>query len=370
MPHDRVRSRLTRRDFVASGLAAAALAVPAAGPLRQLRRRQGSTPVIDGLGEIRLDYDMSLLDEIRASGLTACVITVGNPALHDATAFPDLRREIEAYDRHVANHPDRLAHARSVGDIDRARARGTIGLLYYTQNATPVEDDVRRLDTLRQLGVRIVQLTYNTRNLLGDGCLERTNAGLSRFGLEVVERLNALDMVVDVSHCGEATTLDTIRSSRTPVAVTHAGCKAVFDHPRNKTDDALRALADRGGVIGIYQINPYLGPKERNTLDDYLAHLDHAINVAGVDHVGIGSDREHRPIPDTEEEKQKLIAELAQLRPVTAATFRWPFFLSELNHPRRMETVRRALERRGRPPADIDKILGGNFYRLFRDTLG
>jgi membrane dipeptidase len=247
--------------------------------------------------------------------------------------------------------------------------QASIGLIYYTQNATPLEDDAGRLEELHRMGVRIVQLTYNTRNLLGDGCLERTDAGLSRFGLEVVEQLNARRMLVDVSHCGEATTLDGIRFSRAPAVVTHAGCRAVYDHPRNKTDVVLRALAERGGVIGIYQINPYLGPLERNTLDHYMAHVDHAIRVTGIEHVGIGSDREYRAIPDTEEERQKLIDELARLRPVTAATFRWPFFLAELNHPRRMETIRRALERR-RTGAEIDKVLGGNFYRLFRETIG
>ncbi|MBI2074126.1 MAG: membrane dipeptidase [Gemmatimonadetes bacterium] len=299
--------------------------------------------VIDGLGEIHLDYDMALIDEIRASGMRGCVVTVGNPALHGPEAFDDMRREIEGYDRHVAAHPDRLSRA---------------------------QDDLERLRTLYHLGVRIVQLTYNTRNLLGDGCLERTNAGLSTFGVQVVERMNQTGMLVDLSHCGEATTLDGIAFSTKPVAITHAGCKAVFDHPRNKTDAGLRAMADKGGVVGIYQINPYLGPKERNDLDDYLRHIDHAANVAGIDHVGIGSDREHRTIPDTEEEKQKLIVELSRLRPVTAATFRWPFFLSELNHPRRMETIADGLARRGRTSAEIDKILGGNWYRLLRQTIG
>ena len=144
----------------------------------------------------------------------------------------------------------------------------------------------------------------------------------------------------------------------------------MFDHPRNKSDAMLRAMAEGGGVIGIFQINPYLGPNERNTLETYIAHIDHAINVAGIEHVGIGSDREHRTIPDTAEEKQKLIDELSRLRPVTARDIPLAVFLSELNHPRRMETIRRALEARRRPAAEIDRIMGGNFYRLFRDTIG
>jgi len=356
---------MNRRHFV-SAVGAAAL-----GPRLVMRQSQpGRQPVIDGLGEIHLDYSTALLDEMRASGMRACVITVGNPALQGASAFDDMRGEALAYDKHVAATPSRLSKALATADIDRAVHDRSIALIYYTQNATPIGDDVMRLDALHQIGVRIVQLTYNTRNLLGDGCLERTNAGLSTFGLAVLEGLKNRRMLIDVSHSGEATSLDAIRLSRVPVAITHAGCKSVFDHPRNKSDAVLRAMAEGGGVIGIFQINPYLGPNERNTLDTYVAHIEHAINVAGIEHVGIGSDREHRTIPDTAEEKQKLIDELSRLRPVTAATFRWPFFISELNHPRRMETIRRELEARRRPAADIDRIMGGNFYRLFRETIG
>jgi membrane dipeptidase len=356
---------MNRRDFlVAAG--AAAVAPRFAG----LEAQPARPRVIDGLGEIHLDYSTALLDEMRASGMRACVVTVGNPALQGATAFDDMRTEALAYDAHIPQTGGRLSKAVNAADIDRAALEETIALVYYTQNATPIGDDVAKLDELHKLGVRIVQLTYNTRNLLGDGCLERTNAGLSTFGLAVIEGMKSRKMLIDVSHTGEASSLDAIKLAQVPVAITHAGCKGVYDHPRNKSDSLLRAMAEGGGVIGIYQINPYLGPNERNTLDTYIAHIEHAINVAGIEHVGIGSDREHRTIPDTPEEKQKLIDELSRLRPVNAANFRWPFFISELNHPRRMETIRRALEVRRRPAADIDRIMGGNFYRLFRDTIG
>ena len=361
---------LDRRAFVASAVGVAAATALSPDGAAQARDRAARPPVIDGLGEIHLDYEPALLDEIRASGLRGCVVTVGNPALHGPQAFDDMLAEIQAYVRHVAAHPTRLSTVVATADLDRAVERETIGLLYYTQNATPLQDDLSRLEVLRKLGVRIVQLTYNTRNLLGDGCLERTDAGLSQFGVQVVERMNALGMLVDLSHCGRATTLDGIRLSSRPVAITHAGCREVFDHPRNKTDEALRELAQRGGVVGIFQINPYLGAKERNTLEDFLAHLDHAVRVAGIEHVGIGSDREHRRIPDTEEEKQKLIDELSRLRPTTSSNFRWPFFVSELNHPRRMETIAAGLGRRGYTADQVDKILGGNWYRLLREVIG
>ena len=362
---------MTRRTFLgALAVGAAGLASrPSPGFASQTGVNAGRL-VIDGLGEIHLDYPPSLLDDIRASGLRGCVVTVGNPALQGPSAFDDMKKEIEAYDAHIQKNPDRLSRATSTADLDRARRNGTIGLVYYTQNASPIQDDLTRVSTLYGLGVRIVQLTYNTRNLVGDGCLERTNAGLSQFGVDLVDALNTARMLVDVSHCGPATTLDAITLSKKPVAITHSSCQAVYDHPRSKSDAILRAMADRGGVVGIFQINPYLGPKGRNTLDDFLRHVDHAVKVAGIDHVGIGSDREHRQIPDTEAEKQKLIAELSRLRPVTAANFRWPFFIGDLNHPRRMETIAGGLAKRGYKATDVDKILGMNFYSLFRETIG
>lgn len=357
---------LSRREFFRGTLGAAGAQALAAASLAAL----SAPPIIDGLGEIRLEYEPALLDEIRSSGVRACVVTLGNPGLHGPIAWWDVQKEYEAYEAHIQKNPDRLSKATTTADIDRAVERGTLALLYYLQNAAPIQDDLKRLETLHGWGVRLMQLTYNTRNLLGDGCLERTNAGLSRFGLEVVRQMNELGMIVDVSHCGEATTLDALEFSRKPVSINHSGCKAVYDHPRNKSDEALRRMAERGGVIGIFQINPYLGGQERNTLEDYLTHLDHAVKVAGLEHVGIGSDREYRAIPDTAEEKRKLEDELARLGPATSATFRWPLFLSELNHPRRMETLQRALEQRGYKAAAREKILGGNFYRLFRETIG
>jgi membrane dipeptidase len=281
-----------------------------------------------------------------------------------------MAEEVAAYERHIAAHATRLELVRSGTGFDRAASTGRIGILLYTQNASPLEDDVDRVAVLRRLGIRVIQLTYNTRNLLGDGCLERTNVGLSTFGLEVVARMNTERMLVDVSHCGEATSLDAMHHSTAPVVVTHSGCRAVFDHPRNKSDQVLRTMADGGGMIGIMQLNPYLGPRERNTLEEYMAHIDHAIDVAGVEHVGIGSDREYKTIPDTEAERLRLEQELARLRPSTSTGFRWPFFVSELNHPRRMETIAEALRRRGRSAREVDLIMGGNFRRLFGEVLG
>jgi membrane dipeptidase len=360
---------MNRRDFcTTTATAGVGLLFGGAGLAQSV---DAGRMVIDGLGEINLDYEPALIDEIRASGMRGCVVTLGNPALQTpSAAYADMETEWRGHESRLETMPDRLLRATSVKDLARAAERKAIGLIYYLQNSTLIGDDLDKLKDLKDKGIRIIQLTYNMRNLVGDGCLERQNSGLSTFGMELVARMNDMGLLVDLSHCGDATTNEGITASKKPVAITHSACKALFSHPRNKTDDTIRALAERGGVMGIFQINPYIGAKERNTLDDFLAHIDHAVKVGGVEHVGIGSDREHRRIPDTPEEKQKLIDELSRLRPVNAASFRWPFFIAELNHPRRMETIADGLAKRSYKADAIDKILGGNFYRLFRDTIG
>ena len=327
-------------------------------------------PLIDTMGEIRLDYPMSLIAEILNSG-TCCVrITLGDPTLHGPEAFDNVINELAAYERHIDAHRDYFLKATCAADIDRAQKEGRLAIMYLFQNTTPIADDLDKLNFFNNLGVRSIQLTYNTRNLVGDGCMERTNSGLSEFGINVVYKMNQLGMLIDLSHACMATMADALKFSQKPVIISHSGCKTVFDHPRNTDDKNLKALADQGGLIGIYQINPFLGPKDRNNLDDYLNHIDHAVKVAGVDHVAVGSDREHRTIPDTDEERKKLEEELANYYPDKKQKIPWPFFISELNHPRRMETIRRGLEKRKYKTSDIEKIMGQNCRRLIKEVNG
>ena len=326
--------------------------------------------IIDAMGEVRLGYPMSLIAEILDSGTNAVRITLGNPTLHGPEAFDEAINEIAAYERHIDTHQDYFLKATRVADIDKAKKEGRLALMYLFQNSIPIRDELGKLDFFNNLGVRSIQLTYNTRNLVGDGCMERTNSGLSEFGLKVVDRMNSLGMLIDLSHASMTTMTEAVKFSKKPVIISHSGCKAVYNHPRNTTDENLRALAEKGGVIGIYQINPFLGPKDRNNIEDYLNHIDHAVKVAGIDHVGIGSDREHRVIPDTEEEKKKLERELANYYPRGDQKIHWPFFISELNGPRRMETVWAGLEKQGYKTDDIEKIMGINCYRVIKEVNG
>ncbi len=312
------------------------------------------------------------LADVQASGVTAVNLTIG--ALGSGTdVFEQTFERIGYWEREIDVHPDVLMKVKSAADLDRAKASRRLGIIYGFQDATPLGDDAGRVELFSRFGVKIIQLTYNRRNLLGDGCLEAANAGLSRLGREVVERMNALGVLVDLSHCGHRTTLDGIAASQKPVAITHAGCAAVADLPRNKTDEELRLLARKGGVIGIYFM-PFLRMKGQPMAEDLIRHLEHAVDVCGEDHVGIGTDggisgieltpefvRHHRE--DVRNRRRLGISAPGEEEDVYT-------FLPDLNTPRRLETLAGLLLKRGHSETRVAKILGGNFARLFREVWG
>ena len=233
-------------------------------------------------------------------------------------------------------------------------------------------ENLDRFDTFHDFGVRIVQLTYNRRNLMGDGCLEEDNAGLSRLGRDMIAKMNERHVLLDLSHCGQRTTQEGIEASNKPVAITHAGCRAIADMPRNKRDEELRLLADRGGVIGIY-VMPYLRTSGQVLAADVVAHIEHAIKVCGEDHVGIGTDGTVSAVDVTPEFRKQFADEIAerQRRGISAPGERADSFTfaPDLNEPRRFERIAQLLSQRGHSDTRIAKVLGGNFARLFAETI-
>ncbi|HEY4572679.1 MAG TPA: membrane dipeptidase [Thermoanaerobaculia bacterium] len=308
--------------------------------------------------------------DVRSSGLTAVNLTVG--ALGSgADVFEATFKTIGIWEREIDAHPDVLMRIKSAADLARAKESRRLGIIYGFQDATPLGDDPGRVELFSRFGVKIIQLTYNRRNLLGDGCLEPANAALSRLGQQVVERMNGLGVLVDLSHCGHRTTLDGIAASKRPVAITHAGCAAIADLPRNKTDEELRRLADKGGVMGIYFM-PFLRTKGQPMAADLIRHIEHAVDVAGEEHVGLGTDggisgieltpefiKRHRE--NVQERRRLGISAPGEEEDVYT-------FLPDLNTPRRFETLAALLRERGHSQTRIEKILGGNFARLFREV--
>lgn len=353
---------------------------PALGPGHRSNRRwpgYDQALVVDALAsplqfnipQGSLPLDSAALEAVRASGITAVNVTAHSPGRNDT--FGNARARMSGWTREAEANPSHLRMVRTVADLRAAKADGQLGIILGFQDAVPFQDDLSRLDTLHREGLRIVQLTYNVQNRVGSGCLAPGDAGLTALGREAVARLDALGIVVDLSHCGPRTTRDGIRASARPVAITHTGCSALFDHPRNKDDATLREVAERGGFVGIY-LMPFLNPAGPPTAAHVVDHLEHALRVCGEDHVGIGSDQGIVPLEvggDFQERFQEVSARRAAAGIAAPREDTIPY-VPELNHPRRMETLADLLAERGHPDRVIRKVLGENALRVFGQVWG
>lgn len=265
-------------------------------------------------------------------------------------------------------------------DLDAAARQGRLGVILACQDGTALDsstvsvDDrnMRNLRFFHELGLRVLQLTHNERNALGDSFRERSDAGLSLLGEKVVAEMNELGMLIDLSHCGDRTALEAIRLSRKPSAVTHAGCRAVFATGRNKSDETIRALADRGGYFGVFAMSVWLTGDERPAVDHVVDHLDHVVKIGGIEVAGFGSDL---PAPGEPAPPEILLEGHRQYQRRNAGlpgSEREPrhVLVPELNPPDRLRTLAAALTRRGYKADAIDRITGGNFRRVFREVCG
>jgi membrane dipeptidase len=373
---------MERREFLKkSTIAATAMILPVAA-----RSEDAPTwspyhkmTVIDALGAPgssgfgdRVPLTAADIADIKASGVTAVNVTVGGVGSYTKD-FEETLRNIAFWEEQTVAHPDVLLKIRSAADLIEAKKSSRLGLIYGFQDATPLGESLERLDLFYDLGVRIIQYTYNLRNLVGDGCLEPGDAGLSQFGRKLIARMNEKRMLVDLSHCGRRTTLESIDLSNQPVAITHAGCAAVSDLPRNKSDEQLRKLADKGGVFGVY-LMPYLRTAGQPMAEDVIKHLEHALQVCGEDHVGIGTDGVISAINVTPEFRKAFAEQIEDRRKrgISAPGERPDVFtfVPDLNTPHRYEKLAALLSKRGHADTQIEKILGGNFARLFRDVWG
>jgi membrane dipeptidase len=284
--------------------------------------------------------------------------------------FAEAIMAIAEWDRLIAENPLALRRIRGAADLDSA-GDGRIGVIYNFQDTTALEGDASRVRLFKTLGVPVIQLTYNKRNLAGDGCLERANAGLSDFGREVIAAMNSEHVLLDLSHSGQRTIAEGIAASNAPCAITHSGCRALVDFPRNTHDVEMRALADKGGVFGLY-LMPFLRPSGQAQREDLLRHLDHAVNVCGEDHIGIGTDGSvrGRVVDDAARQRQREFFERRRGLGIAAPGEAADVFnhVEGYNDVGRFDQMALDLSARGWSGARIDKVLGGNFARLFREV--
>lgn len=362
------------------GLGQPALAQRAA-PARAKRRI-----IIDALGSMdnpnrtpaetddpeKIGIDARSLADAKAAGLSAFNMTIGFVFGKD-DPYEASVRDAAAWDAFIRRHPDSLIKVQTVADIRRAHEQGRTGVILGFQNGAMMGNDIRRVETFANLGVKVIQLTYNGSNQLGDGATAPGNRGLTPFGREVVQALNKHRVIVDLSHSGEQICLDAVAASNGPIAITHTGCRALADLPRNKTDRELRLVAEKGGFVGMYFM-PFLAIGRQPMAADLVAHIEHAIKVCGEDHVGIGTDGTVSGIDDMPAYMIGLEKEVQQRRAagISAPGERGDIvtFLPDLHGPDKFHRLGELLAKRGHSASRIDKILGLNFLRFAGQVWG
>jgi membrane dipeptidase len=302
-------------------------------------------------------FTMADLQPFKDSGINVIHPAVG---LGGPNAYDSALRFFAAWNAFIANHDEHLMRIDSAADLARVKKSGKLGILLGLQNSDQFRTP-NDVDLFRGLGQRVSQLTYNSRNLIGNGSTERRDEGISDFGIAIIERMNKVGMAIDVSHCGDRTTLDAFEISKKPVLITHSNCRAlVAGHPRCKTDEAIKKVKDSGGVMGITGVRMFVKVDEPTTIEHVLDHFDHVRKLIGSEHLGVGSDIDLYGYDKMPPELNK------QLRAGYKGSygFREKIDVEGLDHPKRMFDLTEGLIRRKYSDTEIEGVLGGNFKRV------
>lgn len=310
--------------------------------------------VIDGL--VISNWGREVFEAMHQGGITAanctCCVWEG---------FHDTMSNVARWKRWFDEHGDILLQVHDVADIDRAKAVGKVGIILGWQNTSGIEDRIEHLRLFRDLGVRVMQLTYNTQNFVGSGCFESRDGGLSDFGRDVVAEMNRLGILVDLSHVGPNTSADAIKVSTKPVAYTHCCPAGLLDHPRNKSDAQLLEIVEAGGFVGVATYPPFLPQQADTTVDDCLAAIEYVVDLVGEDHVGIGTDFTQDQSADWFDWLRRDKGDGRWLMDGRGTTAPFPEGLGRLND---YPNLTAAMQRRGWTETRIRKILGQNWHRV------
>ena len=316
--------------------------------------------VIDGL--IISKWSRDVFEQMFRGGLTAanCTCSVWE-------GFNDTMANIARWKKDLADNSDILMQIHSAADIRAAKELKKVGIILGWQNAYAIEQNLDNLRLFRDLGVRVIQLTYNTQNLVGSGCWESQDRGLSDFGREVVDTLNELGILIDLSHVGDVTSSDAITHSNKPVSYTHCFPNALHDHTRNKSDEMLKKLADKSGFIGVVAYTPFMTNGDQSTVDDVVDGIEHMINLVGEDQVGIGTD--FTQDQDTEF-FHYLRSDKGIGRALSKPMTKRPDNPIGLDGPAEYTNLTAAMIKRGWSEIRIRKILGENWLAFLEEVWG
>ena len=305
---------------------------------------------------------------VKKSGMTACLSAYGGSMGRRSSPTPwqfqdivwDLGIRTADNDRHF----EAVMRGFSVKDILEAKASGRTAILPTVENGQMIDNDIDRVDVLYGLGVRCLGLSYNSRTTVADGCTERADGGLSNFGFKVVERMNRLGMLIDLSHSSDLTSKETIEASKAPCCFTHTFAKEIFDNPRGKSDDLLKLIARKGGVIGIAAVPNLISHKPVQTIFDVLDHLDYIVKLVGIDHTAIGTDCMYGDHVAMHKFMRKAMGMAKVLDEFPAPHVEY------IENPGQWPNFTRALVARGYSNEQIKKVLGENILRILRQTVG
>ena len=314
--------------------------------------------VFDGL--IVANFSRDVFEDMRRGGLTAanctCCVWEG---------FRDTMNNVARWKRWFREHSDLITQVHTTADIARAKREGKTGIALGWQNLTGIEDQLGHLEVFKQLGVGIMQIAYNTQNLVGTGCYESRDGGLSDFGAEVIAEMNRLGILCDLSHVGPKTSEDVIKASKKPCAYTHCAPATLKAHPRNKTDQQLRFIVERGGFVGVTMFPPFLKRGTASTVDDYVEAMEHVIDLCGEDQVGFGTDftqghgREFFDWITHDKGYARKLTEFGDI--INPAGMR-----GIKDYPNLTATM----EKRGWKEARIRKVMGENWVRVLKEVWG
>jgi membrane dipeptidase len=313
------------------------------------------------------DYFEKLKTAWLKSGVDCVSWTVG-PIHEKPYSLEGVRHNLAFLTYLIDNRSEFFVKIVKADDIKQLREMGKVGIIYNLQDCGFIGTDIDLLEEFYYLGIRIMQLTYNSKNNIGTGCTARRDRGLTDFGQQVVEKINELRAVVDVSHCGPQTSMDAALHSSGPIIASHTLSDSIFRHDRAKSDDLLRTIADKGGYIGVLTVPGFLTSTTKATINDWLDHIDYIVNIVGIDHVGIGTDYYGYSLPDNLAKKIDELIGVLGFRQEHRATFTDK--MQEFESYEKFPNLIKGLISRGYSDTEISKIAGENFLRTFREICG
>ena len=376
-----MNTRFNRRDFIKNSIVLGSVSM--ISPLSGFTQDSEKIPYIDGLTFI--PRDLNSLDD---SGLTAIIADVSSGEIvinNDKSqsfkrTFEACLNSISAARKRLRNNKNQIVLARQGSDIGKAFKNGKTAVFFQFQGGgEPIEDKLSRIDIFYELGLRILQVTHHYNNLLGGGALEKNPIGLTELGFSAIEYMNNIGIIPDISHASHLCALDVIKTSTNPVILSHSAARAIVNNARCAPDEVIRALAESGGVMGIFMMSFWLTNDPVPTIDHLIKQIKHIINIGGIDSVGISNDYSISGEPNlakinnNNEEGVKLYhpwwKSIKEKGVLGYEELPKHVVIPELNNIKRMYIIHQALEYNNFTAREIEKIMGGNWTRVLRETL-